>query len=110
MKYCQFLNVNDSDFQTFHAKHITCTVFSSTQSHLYSKRGRGTIRNSIYIPYFSHPPQVFSPCFLVVVVISTLALRASYSTLTPMAMHLNCALDTIKSPFCLDLVLFLLSH
>ena len=31
MKHCQFLNVNDSDFQTFHAKHITCPVFTSTQ-------------------------------------------------------------------------------
>lgn len=89
MKYSQFLNVNNSAFQTFHAKHIACTVFTSTQSHLYSKRGKKTPppQNSIYISYLPHPPQVFSPCFLVVVIISTLALRASYSPLTPMDGH-----------------------
>ena len=65
-------------------------------------------------PYLSHPPPIVSPCFLVVVVISTLALRASYSTLTPMAVYLNCALDTIKSPFlprpCIIHVIPLISY
>lgn len=84
-------------FQTFHAKRIACTVFTSTQSHLYSKRVKQQHKLHIYF-YLPHPPQVFSPCFLVVAVISTLALRASYSPLTPMAKYLNCALDTITSP------------